>query len=123
MGDQMWPVTDCGGAFAIYNGHAGGYGDTLQIVGCGNSFYLVWAYDSLQIISLGLGWYGTTDRGARIGNTLAEVRAAYPDGQECDPGNSYYLTAYCVRYTGMSRLLFNIDKSGRTSQIQAWYTP
>ena len=87
MPDADWLVQSCGRA-PILDGHAGGFGDTLEMTGCGAGIYLHWRYNSLAQIDLETGWSGRTDRGIRLGATLQEVLAAYPPAAPCGVGES-----------------------------------
>lgn len=75
-------VTYCG--WAIYNGHHGGYGDTLEVSAFGEygtGVVLTWAYNDFRSIYLQVGWEGKTDRGIGIGDSLEAFVTAYPEAE------------------------------------------
>jgi hypothetical protein len=86
MSDADWLPEKCG--FTIYKGHVGGYGNTLEMTGCGIGIYLHWRYNSLAQVDLESGWSGRTDRGIRLGATRQEVLAAYSRASSCGTGES-----------------------------------
>lgn len=69
-------VDECG--WHVYNGHNGGYGDTLEVAPSGEQVVLRWAWNNFSWMYFFSGWTGTTSQGIRMGSTLSEVQAAYP---------------------------------------------
>jgi len=68
----------CG--WSVYNGHQGGYGDTLELSSCGNNGVIfVWAYQTFHAFRVSEGWNGKTDKGIGIGDSLNVFLANYPD--------------------------------------------
>ena len=111
MPDANWLVKDCG--FAIYEGHAGGIGNTLEMTGCGAGIYLHWRHNALAQIDLETGWSGQTDRGIRLGATLQEVRAAYPRASRCGAGESL------KEVDGGNAIVFDFASDGKVSRLVA----
>lgn len=96
MGDKHWPVTACAGVFDYYENHQGGYGDTLEIIGCGDGIYLVWAWYTLYDIVVRPGWTGQTDRGCRLGDSKTSVLDRYPEATWCEGTVSDSVSVYVV---------------------------
>ena len=73
--------SDCG--WKIYEGHRGGYGDTLELYSCGEEnnpgVIFIWAWQSLHGFHLSQGWTGQTSEGIKIGDSLDEFFYHYPD--------------------------------------------
>lgn len=109
MPDADWLVQSCG--FAIHQGHAGGYGDTLEMTGCGAGIYLHWRYNSLAQIDLETGWSGQTDRGIRPGETRQGVLAAYPRAATCGVGESLKAVE------GGNAIVFDFDPNGAVERV------
>jgi hypothetical protein len=61
--------TDCG--WIIYDNHAGGYGDTYQVIPADTSMRFIWAYNKFHEIELFPKWVGSTEHGAKMGDTLS----------------------------------------------------
>jgi hypothetical protein len=69
-------------SWRIFDGHAGGFGATLEYIGCANNQSSVWlqfGYDALFQVAVRDGWLGATDRGLRIGDSLSTVQRLYPE--------------------------------------------
>jgi hypothetical protein len=68
------------GDYSVMSNHTGGYGQTLEYLGCNgdNSIWLQWAYDSFLTLAARAPWSGQTDRGLHIGDTLARFQTLYP---------------------------------------------
>jgi hypothetical protein len=64
--------------FSYYDGHRGGYGETLQTIGCGSSVFLLFAYGTFSIVAT-RRFGSVTERGLRIGDSLERFLALYPD--------------------------------------------
>jgi len=78
--DSMgWKLkSDCG--WSIYNGHEGGYGETLELSSCGsNGVIFVWAYQTFYAFRVAEGWQGKTKEGIGIGDSLTNFLNAYPN--------------------------------------------
>ena len=69
-------VAECG--FVVSGGHNGGFGDTLQVIGCDGGIELVWAFEEFSAYRVSTGWRGQTNRGVKIGQTCADVFARDP---------------------------------------------
>ncbi len=106
--------------FAIYEGHAGGYGDTLEWVGCEGGVRLVWAYNGLRDIYLSEGWQGSTDKGIEIGDSLDDVRSAYPNA--VDVSNDVVNAVGAVWYVNGTfyELYFVFHDEGALQSISLW---
>lgn len=76
-------VDRCG--WHVYNGHNGGYGDTLEVAPPGEEVVLRWAWNNFSWMYFFSGWTGETSKGIGMGSSLSEVQAAYP-------GLTYYTT-------------------------------
>lgn len=70
-------VSDCG--WKIYQGHEGGWGDTLEVVSCEGGVVFIWAWNHFSGFRLTKGWTGTTIDGIKIGSSLDEFLSVYPD--------------------------------------------
>lgn len=71
-------VSQCG--WTVQGGHNGGVGDTLQVTSCGaQGVVFVWAFNSFHAFKLAKGWEGSTEKGIRIGDSVAALLAAYPN--------------------------------------------
>lgn len=71
-------LDECPG-WSIFEGHAGGTGDTLEITSCNDGLVLVWAYESFSAMQLSQGWTGTTNTQIAIGSSYQDFVQAYPD--------------------------------------------
>jgi len=71
-------LDECPG-WSIFEGHAGGIGDTLEIASCDDGLVLRWAYESFTSIQLSQGWTGTTNTQIVIGSSYQDFVQAYPD--------------------------------------------
>lgn len=67
-----------GEGFSYYDNHRGGTGNTLQIMSNEKAVYMMWAFQSLNNISVRQGWNGETDNGLKIGDDFQKFRALYP---------------------------------------------
>jgi exo-beta-1,3-glucanase (GH17 family) len=76
LADRHFPVRSCG--FGYHEGHAGGSGDTLELLGCDDSVYFFWAFSQLQEVAVRQGWQGRTDQGLRIGDSVETLLRLYP---------------------------------------------
>ncbi len=69
--------------FEHYDGHAGGLGDTLELMGCNDSVYGIFIGENLWHIAVRGPWnHGTTNTGINIGSSLADFLNAYPGAQK-----------------------------------------
>lgn len=109
MHDAKWLAEECDG-FQFYGGHKGGTGDTLEIIGCDNGVYFVWAFNLLFQIDVTQGWTGTTERGVALGDSREQVQAAYPDAAPCD-ADSIKVTS------GSDAMVFDFDTNGELERI------
>ena len=96
IGDRHYAVSDCD--FEYHEGHAGGAGETLEIVGCGDAVYMQWAFGRLQSISVRAGWEGETGRGLGIGDSIEVFQQLYPEARQrtkglCEPDVTTIWTA------------------------------
>jgi hypothetical protein len=68
------------GDYAMVSGRGGGYGNTLEYTGCkgANYVWLEWEYNGFATVAVRAPWGGHTDRGLRIGDTLARFQSLYP---------------------------------------------
>ena len=83
-------VSQCG--WTVQGGHNGGVGDTLQVTSGGaEGVVFVWAFNSFHAFKLAKGWEGSTERGVRIGDSVAALLAAYPNFKRVSAG-SYLLS-------------------------------
>ncbi len=82
-------LDECPG-WSIFEGHAGGTGDTLQISSCDDGVVLIWAYEWFTSIHVSQGWTGTTSTQIAIGSSYQDFVQAYPDYDS----TSTELTAY-----------------------------
>ena len=117
--------------FQIYNGHAGGYGDTLEMFNSSCGIYLYWAGDSLQNISLLEGWQGqimagiNQPTGIRLGGSASDFLAKFPQANVAE-GNGYGGKSYCALFerelsNGFPsyRLMVDCDRNGMIKRIRA----
>jgi len=75
--DWGWRLnSSCG--WRIYDGHEGGYGDTLQLASCNDGVIFVWAWQTFRGLILSEGWKGQTEKGIMIGDTLDDFLYEYP---------------------------------------------
>ncbi len=72
----------CG--FDYYQGHAGGYGDTLELIGCNDQVWMEWSYGKLGTIAVNSGFSGPTEAGVRMGDSLDALIAAYPSAHQVE---------------------------------------
>ena len=80
VGDSHFPVENCG--FQYYQGNKGGFGSTLEEIGCANdSVHLIWAYGGLSSIRVSRGWEGQTDTGLKIGDPIEKYLDLYPEAK------------------------------------------
>lgn len=70
-------VSACG--WHVFQGNDGGIGNTLQVASPDEDVVFVWAYSSFAGFRLKSGWTGETERGIRLGDSLAAFEKAYPD--------------------------------------------
>jgi hypothetical protein len=71
--------------FSLYNGHGGGYGDTLQIVSNNRGMYFYWSYNSLNQIAFFDGFTGKIEgSGIGVGDTLEKFLSRYPKARNQD---------------------------------------
>jgi len=82
--DTAWRLVRAHG-WSVYEGHAGGQGDTLEIIDPSGGMVLIWASNSFSGFVLGEGWTGQTANGARIGTTVDDFRQRHPDFTESGP--------------------------------------
>lgn len=77
--------------FAYYEDNKGGIGNTLDIIGCSGSMYMVWIGGGLHEISV-RGSSIITDRGVGIGDTKEKFIELYPESTYMGkPSDSYFL--------------------------------
>lgn len=76
----------------IVPGHNGGYGNTLDIASEHDEVIFTWAENTFAWFRVSKGWQGRTDRGIRLGATVNEFLAVYPEFQ------LYYKTESLVIY-------------------------
>ena len=91
--DFGWRLeSDCG--WQIYNEHRGGWGGILALCSCVGldepGIIFVWAWNSFSEFHLAEGWTGETVEGIRIGDSLDDFLAVYPDFVQ-EYGSSYVL--------------------------------
>ena len=70
-------VSECG--WHVYNGHNGGYGDTLQVASPGEEVIFVWAYNTFYGFMLNEGWKGSTGKGAMMGDHISDFYGIHPE--------------------------------------------
>lgn len=100
MGDARWLGYQCSDSGYV-DRHTGGIGNTLEITGCNDSFYLGWAFGSLMRIIVYEGWNGKiAESGIRIGSSLDEFISKYPGAAKCGSCKDY--NGYPVCYEGES---------------------
>ena len=74
--------------FEFYQGHQGGYGDTLEVVSYSNGIYLHWAYNKLWGIGLFEGWQGQIIieknqlTGIHLGSNASDFVKRFPNATE-----------------------------------------
>lgn len=94
-------ITECG--WHVFNGHNGGYGDTLQIASVNEEVVLVWAYNDFYGFRVVNGWQGATEKGAKIGiSNLTDFLIRHPE--------FYYVSAGLYEFDNgyeMVRAYFN----------------
>jgi len=89
MSDKKWLAESPD--FDIYEGHAGGYGDTLQIKSARFGIFLEWAYNELMIITLTRGWHGrVAETGIKLGDPIESFISAYTDVERSSQNPSKY---------------------------------
>ena len=71
-------VSNCG--WSIFEGHDGGTGDTLQVASPSTAVVFSWAYRNFAGFRVTAGWTGKTDRGAKLGDSIAHFQGLYPHG-------------------------------------------
>ncbi len=99
MRDNTHLVKECG--FEFVDNHRGGYGDTLQEIGCNNnSMHFIWAYGGLDSITVREGWEGRTDTGLKIGSSIEDYLEKYPESRLAMVGdpNSYISPHFITRF-------------------------
>ncbi len=74
-----WKMLEQCPGWSIFEKHAGGYGNTLEIASCNNGLVLVWADNMFYTIKLSQGWTGTTSTKMAIGSDYQDFIKAYPD--------------------------------------------
>ena|ERR1022692_1706328 len=70
-------VLHCG--WSVFEGHNGGFGDTLQVASSSAAVVFAWAYNNFAGFRVTQGWTGETDRGAKLGDTLGKFQGLYPE--------------------------------------------
>ncbi|MFH1592663.1 MAG: Ig-like domain-containing protein [Candidatus Woesearchaeota archaeon] len=75
--------------FDIFEGHDGGYGDTLEMRSINGGVHLLWSYNNLGHVFVGPGWTGETNRRIGIGDNLEDFLRAYPESVECGESVMY----------------------------------
>ena len=81
-------VSHCG--WHIFEGNAGGYGATLQVAPPSEEVVLAWAYQNFGGFRVTKGWTGATDRGAKLGDSMATFQSLYPEFTVLAPGHLQY---------------------------------
>jgi len=68
------------GDYSMVSGRGGGFGNTLEYTGCkgANYVWLEWEYGGFATVAVRAPWGGQTDRGLRMGDTLARFQSLYP---------------------------------------------
>jgi hypothetical protein len=109
--------------YRIYGNHRGGYGDTLEYVGCRNSeaVWLQWAYNGLVTVAVRAPWNGFTDRGLTVGDTKEKLQSLYPSAHpQTSVRAPLWPSDYEVWDDGPLRVAF---RNGKIYIIQAeWMT-
>ncbi|MCX6706581.1 MAG: hypothetical protein NT001_00350 [Candidatus Woesearchaeota archaeon] len=83
--DANW-LADCKN-FEIFEGHKGGLGDTLEIVGCNKEIYLIWAYSGLRTVVVNKGWNGKINgKDVQPGDSLEIFIRNFPNAKPCREG-------------------------------------
>lgn len=103
----------------IYEGNSGGEGRTLQLIGCSDSVWAFWAFNSLYVVAVRAPWGGMTDTGLRIGDTLEDFLFAYPGARHrehiCDDGRD----RQCDKdFWTTGHLVVNFDMDGNLCMMQ-----
>ena len=80
FGNDNWGWSlqnQCG--WSIYDNHRGGYGDTLELIGCNGSVKFVWAWQEFNGFHVYDNWQGQTLDAAMMGDSLGDFLAVYPN--------------------------------------------
>lgn len=123
--DKYWLGTSPG--YQFYDGHMGGFGDSLEIISETNGIYMMWAFDSLILAEVFEGWQGqimtspTQKTGIKLGSTIASFKSVFPDtvlaGTNEYNGNSYRTTFFVQDATNSVILNFNLNAMCDSSGI------
>jgi hypothetical protein len=70
-------VSKCG--WHVFQGNNGGIGNTLQVASPSEDIVFAWADNSFAGFRVKTGWSGATDRGVRLGDTIADFERKYPE--------------------------------------------
>jgi hypothetical protein len=97
----------------IFEGHGGGLGNTLQVASPNAGVIFAWAYQGFGEYRVAQGWTGTTDKGAKIGDSMASFQSLYPGFvvidanhlEYTDPNTSAVIDAYFDQNDLLSELL------------------
>lgn len=97
----------------IFEGHGGGFGETLQVASPNAEVVFAWAYQNFAEYRVASGWTGQTDRGAKIGDSTASFQGLYPGFvtidtnhlEYTDPTTSAVVDAYFDQNGLLSELL------------------
>jgi len=94
LGVQDMPYLAHWPTFSIYNGHAGGIGDTFEVISTEYGMYFRFAYDSLFDIKLSGNWQGTiAENGLKLGDSIEKFLTAYPQAKQskANPNKYWYI--------------------------------
>ncbi len=99
--DADWLAGNNG--FQIFQGHAGGYGDTFEVVSKDSGIYMAWAYGDISDIVLFGNWKGKVHEGdIHLGDSIDKFLQAYPDSTRQNP-NSRYPSSVFKQFVGGSK--------------------
>lgn len=75
-----WYASNDDPDYQYYGNHRGGFGDTLEYLGCAGERYvwLQWSWSQFARVAVRSPWSGSTDRGLRIADDLDRFRTLYP---------------------------------------------
>lgn len=94
--DPDWLIGQNG--FELYEGHAGGIGDTFQVLSKQQGIYACWAYGGLDNIVLFGNWKGKVYEGdIRLGDSKNKFLAAFPNARVTD-AEPYYDQDFLDKY-------------------------